>query len=1228
MGVVYRAYDTNRGIEVALKTLHEVEPESLFRFKREFRSLADVSHPHLVSLYDLFAEGERWFFTMELLDAVDFLAHVHSPHAPGDVGARSHDAARTEDAATTVVTPRSRRRPPSPADPVRLRDGLRQLARGVGALHDAGYLHCDIKPSNVLVTTAGRVVLLDFGVIAEAQPARAAITGGGFAGTPAYMSPEQARGEPATEASDWYAVGVVLYQALCGQLPYEGPSEQILASKQQWDPPPPRAAWGDVPDDLNELCAALLARSPSSRASRDDVMRLLGETAIAPVDAPGPSGRTAPLIGRDEHLARLRKAYAQTRTRSGPIVYLHGTSGSGKTTLAQHFLDDVRADREAVVLEGRCYQRESVPYQAIDAIVDELSSYLQEIPRHEANALLPRDVASLAKLFPVLDRVEAVAQARRVPLENPEPHELRRIAFGALRELFGRLAATRPLVLFIDDLQWGDSDSAQLLSAITQPPDAPPMLLLATYRDEDADSSDLLQALLRREARWGSALPVIRIPVGPLMPSEARALATHALAEAGLEVSDEQAKAIAAESAGNPFFVRELAQYARTPSHRGPAEELTLEAVIHQRVQALPDAARRLLEVVAVAGKLIAQSIAQQAAGVPAAECPHVIRELSGAQLVRSSGARDGDRLTCYHDRIRLAVADGLDAERLRATHARLAASIAAADEADAETLLEHYHAAGDTDAAAAYAIRAAEQAAAALAFDRAARLYQLALELRAPVANALVPLRNELAGALVNAGRAAEGADVYLAAAEQRTDLEALELRRRAAEQHLKSGHTDRGLETLATVLRQLGLRMPSSPLRAVPAWLLLKARLRLRGLRYRARDATEVSPLDRLRIDTCLAVATGLAYIDPARAGVFGVRHALLALKTGDVPQVALAFAVEGAYVAAQGRRAERRARYLLERAEQLAREVDQPYVTAFTLAMRAFEAQQRGRFPESYEVSLRADQMLRDHCTGVTWARKLAELNELGSLMFMGEYGRLAQRVPARLAQAEQHGDQFAISNLRTLYVPIVDIVRDDLDGARRELSEAERQLSPTAHVQRGFAMLAGAMTDLYGGDGGAAYERCRRGAGSLARSLVDQAEVMRGLIWHFRGSGALRAAAHGHRDRRVMLRVAGRDARRLVRTGTPWLVALGLTNAAGVAAARGDIDRARQLLVDAVQRCDEQALGGWAAAARCQLGRLLGGDEGRTLVEHGERWLVERGTANPARMIAALAPGFPE
>src|SRR5712692_10569626 len=557
-GVVYRAVDRQRNHLVALKTLRNVAATALVHFKQEFRALADVSHPNLVTLYELSSHDHQWFFTMELVDGVNFLWYVRGETYPAESGSTSAVSAAIpaepapDDGAVEAA-------PQGALNLPRLRRALPQLAEGVLALHDAGKLHRDIKPSNVLVTREGRVVLLDFGLVAELDPPQTHTRDQG--GTPAYMSPEQVAGLPLTEASDWYNVGAMLYQALTGRLPFSGPAPEVMRRKQQGEPAPPHELAPGVPRDLDELCRDLLRRDPASRPAGREVLRaLMGSSAaiLAPSFPPGP----ALFVGREQHLEALRDAFQTSKAGRAVIVAVHGGSGMGKSALVRRFLVELKdLHGEAVVLIGRCYERESVPYKALDALVDALSRYLRRLPSAQAEAYLPHDILALAKVFPVLRQVGAVNRARRAVLDIPDSLELQRRAFRALRELFVRVADRQPLVLFIDDLQWGDVDSGTLLEHLMSPPDPPALLLIGCYRSEEANTAPLLKSVLSKRPPDVS-LEMRDIVVGELSASEAQELA-RALIGGEPEARNGRAEAIARESRGNPYFIEELVRFSQ-----------------------------------------------------------------------------------------------------------------------------------------------------------------------------------------------------------------------------------------------------------------------------------------------------------------------------------------------------------------------------------------------------------------------------------------------------------------------------------------------------------------------------------------------------------------------------------------------------------------------------------------------------------------------------------------
>src|ERR1700682_1111591 len=943
MGVVYEAHDRETDKVLALKALTRTEAADIYRFKREFRALADVSHPNLVSLYEFMSDGTFWFFTMELVRGVTFFEYVRPGFHPRrhpvsgtatllksdeEAGpSLDHEAETVElevesprDASeedTTSQDRRDRAAKDSHLDLLRLRSALRQLVEGLHGLHETGKLHRDIKPSNILVTREGRVVILDFGLVADVET-KGLHDSGLLAGTPDYMSPEQGAQYRLSKASDWYSVGVILYQALTGKLPFTGKYFEVIMDKQSLDPLAPIKAVPDVPRDLNELCMKLLRRKPEKRPSGRDILRFLGhgktgQLTPALTVRPAPiSAVSLPFVGRDRHFEELTRAFQSTLEGRTATVYVHGGSGMGKSALGQRFVDKLRdEDERIVVLKGRCYERESVPYKALDGVVDSLTRYLMSLPEAQAAELMPRDAYALARLFPVMLQVDSIFTSPLREQEIPDPLTLRRRAFAALRELLTRISDRQPLVLWIDDLQWADADSTALLEELLRPPEAPPLLLLVSFRTEDVAAKPFLQSLL---AKAGSET-CHELRVQEVSDDEAQEL-TRALIGRDILTTEGFIESIVKEARGNPFLLEQLGRYAMT-TDRSATTGITLGVMLDAGIDQLPKGARALLQTLAVAGRPINQEVADQAAGLTGDELP-LISSLRAAQFLRSGGSNFGIEL--YHDRIRETLHAQLEPPRIKQIHRRLAQTLEARGVDDPESLFEHYLGADERVRAAGHAAAAARKAAAALVFHRAAVSYRRALEL-APIRGAeAIELKTALAESLVNAGRPAQAAQSFLELSNETSASRSLNFKRRAAEQLLTGGHIKEGLDLFNSVLSAAGFRLAAGPRRALWSLMLRRLQIRLRGLNHVERDASQIPEVDLFRIDICAAIAAGLGAVDLIRAADFQGRHLLLALRAGEPYRISRAMAFEAAQTAAPGRRARGRALKIAQRAEAL--------------------------------------------------------------------------------------------------------------------------------------------------------------------------------------------------------------------------------------------------------------------------------------------------------------------
>ncbi len=1241
MGDVYRAFDRERGIDLALKLLRGEDPTALYRFKQEFRMLADIQHRNLVEFYELVSADEQWFVTMEFVDGVDILAyvrrgfgqeagpgarHVEQPSASAAAEPRgkaraesSHgfdDPEETDVGDTRVTESWPTLAPPSLDSPeqfARLRATFLQLAEGVDALHRAGRLHRDIKPSNVIVARDGRVVLLDFGVMTELarrDDQDAAL----IVGTPAYMAPEQSVGGTLSPKSDWYSVGVVLYEALTGRRPFGAATRQSLGARGRFEPTQPRSFVPEIPEDLNSLCTALLAPLAENRPGGEEVLRRLGgadDPTVTPVDT------ESLLVGRERHLEVLRSTFAQVCAGKQRTLFVSGRAGMGKTALVQHFLDEIAERDDTILLAGRCYEHESVPYKALDSLVDALCQHLLSLPRHEVEQLIPEDVWTLARLFPVLRRVEAVG-GRAAPLEEPTPSELRRAAFRVLRELLGALARRKRVVIYVDDLQWGDRDSAAILEEIVRPPDAPPLLFIAAYRSEDEDSSALLTDLLPR------ILDRVEVSVQHLTRDDAVALAVTLLGDV-CKVLPNMPRSIARESGGSPFFLRELVRYVHTESFNDMSlGTIAVEDVVRSRVMALSPGARQMLNVIAIAGRPIKQATARRAADLGGEE-EQAVALLRASHLIRTRGGRQNDAFETYHDRIReIAVASMSDTER-RQYHQELALALATERDPDPEALALHFDGAGQAERAASLYVKAARNASDALAFDRAARLYQRGLDLRPAEGPAAVALRAELGNVLGYAGQGWEAGRVLLEAAELSNATDALEYRRLAAEHYLRCGRYDDGIDLISAVLRDVGLRAPVSARPSLYTMLAQRLKLRLRGLKFKLRNEGELSPVELHRLDVVWTAALGLAMVDTLGGVEFQTRYLHMALQAGEPYRLGRALTMEAGLTSVAGRRNRRRCTHLLDLAAQVLDSIDAEDMYAWVCGIRGFTSYQWGEFHEAELQCREAEEIMRKHGKVMFFEWSLIQLYVLWALYYQGKIGEIVARHAGVLRESENRGDRYSVTNLSTGLMAITWLARDEPDEARAASEAAIANWSHRGyHLQHYWSLLAEMHVALYVGPTAATWERITTDWPTLNRTFLKHLELVGVEARSFRGRCAV-ALAHGEAAT-AMLQDAERMARDMEKRKLEYGVALAALLRAGIAQRRGQHDAAVALLERAEREFGETGMRLHQCVARRQRGIVLGGEEGAELVTAADEWMRAQSIVRPDRMARLVAPGF--
>ncbi len=852
-GTVYRAIDRERGLPVALKVLHRFEPRRLARFKSEFRLAAHCSSEGLVSVFELLEKDASWAIAMELVEGPSLLAHLR----PG-----GSDRALALEAG-------------------RLRAALLSIVEGLSALHEAGILHRDLKPSNVLVGKDGRVRIADFGLATLFDPAASSGPEGLAVGTPAYMPPEQARGEALGPAADLYAFGVILYEVFTGELPFQGTSLGVLTNKTTTDAPDPALLAPSAPPGLLELTRRLLARAPSQRPGLQEVRALLSGPR-APLRLPSSSSRAAlELVGREAELEAVLGRY-DAAAAEPLLARIVGPSGIGKSAVLRALQRHLQA-RGAAVLAGRCHELESIPHKGFDAIIDELRLLLAGWSRERRDAELPDEAADAVPMFPVLgDVLHGAAPGAQLPQE-----ERARKAREAIAHLLRAASAAAPIVLVLDDAQWGDAGGAALLEALLSRRPACVRMVVLAYREGEAAQSPLL-VRLHEGARLAPREELV-VRLTPLSAQSARLLAERILGGSG-----EAARRVAEESGGEPFLLEQLA-LAGTNSVRP-----TLEQAVLARARACGEEALRLVEVAAVAGTPLPEGLLTEAAGI--FDARRSLHELVTRSILRRSGSGPAALVYPYHDQIRTAVAHQVPPERARAIHLLIAQAGEASSALAATELTRHYEEGGDLARAALQALQAAKAAEGSLAFELAARMYARTLALTGDEGTRQ-EARVGRARSLFSAGRCGEAGDAFSLAARHAlgsstgsdtgsdtgstTGAAAQDLERQAVEAFLACGRIAEALTLFLPLLARAGIAYPAGGAASMAQLLRTVAEVRLRTL---------LRPRPRAVPDAALAARADLAWtgkgltnVAPVEGVTLTLQSLCLAIRAGDAARIA---------------------------------------------------------------------------------------------------------------------------------------------------------------------------------------------------------------------------------------------------------------------------------------------------------------------------------------------------
>lgn len=685
--LVYRGRRRRDGQPVILKMLNQADPtaERLARFRREYEIIRTLHVPGIAAVYSLEHTPPYWVIVLE------------------DCG-ESLNRLRLAGTLPLVEV---------------LQIGV-QVAETLAHLQQQQIIHKDITPANLILNpTTGQIRLIDFGIATVFSHENTAFHNPNvLEGTLAYMSPEQTgrMNRLMDYRTDFYALGVTLYELLTGSLPFPVTDALDLIHSHLAKPPvAPHELRPGIPPPVSDLVLKLMAKNAEERyqsaygikADLEACLRQLRTTGwvipfqLGQQDVPGRFQLPQKLYGRERERETLLAAFERASRGAGELLLVMGSPGIGKSALIQELYPSITHKRGAFIAGKFDQMQRNIPYAALIQAFRSLIRQLLAGGTNEIAAWRERLISTCAPnlqvIIEVVPEVELIVgpQSEVPALEPAEAqHRFNRV-FEQFITVFTR--PEHPLVIFLDDIQWADGASLQLMEQLMSAIAGHYLLVIGAYRDNEVEAGHPLRLVL--EVLTHTATPIRTLTLAPLgVPAIARLVAETLYCPP--EQAERLAELVATKTNGNPFFVKEFLNSLHTDGlitfdytygeWQWDLERIRIESattnvidLLATRVQRLTSPTRTLLQLAACMGNEFDLMTLSLAANQPPETIAHDLTSAVDQELIVPLGEnyqiialdtfRLEDGLTIEyrftHDRIQQAVYDSIPPAERPALH-------------------------------------------------------------------------------------------------------------------------------------------------------------------------------------------------------------------------------------------------------------------------------------------------------------------------------------------------------------------------------------------------------------------------------------------------------------------------------------------------------------------------------------------------------------------------------